>query len=109
VGSMDLKDVKVGVFCPGVPSNKRMKTTFFKVATLLIVLPGLSIFYIPTGAQAQANKTPVLTTNWVGYLVIGEQDSGDPIAGHRPFPKADQKIQMGLRSDGVVIWRRSRE
>jgi hypothetical protein len=86
-----------------------MKTTFFKVATVLIVVAGLSMFYIPSGAQAQGNKNSVLTTNWVGYLVIGEQDSGDPIAGHRPFPKADQNIQMGLRSDGVVIWRRSRE
>lgn len=56
--------------------------------------------------QAQPNKNPTLSTNWVGYVVFGEKESIDSIAGHQPFPKADENLQLGLRSDGVVVWRR---
>jgi hypothetical protein len=49
-----------------------------------------------------------MRTNWVGGLVIGKKEAGDPIAGRALFPQADSEIEIGLRSDGVVVWRKAR-
>jgi hypothetical protein len=39
--------------------------------------------------------------------VIGEQESIDQIS-RGPHPAAKEEIELGLRSDGVVVWRRTR-
>ena len=44
------------------------------------------------------------TTNWIGCLVAGQEDQLDPIA-RGPVPKTITQLQIGLRSDGVVVWR----
>ena len=60
------------------------------------------------GVQAQQNKNNpaalLLRTNWVGYLVFGKEDSMDAIA-HGAFPTTDHQVEIGLRSDGTVVWR----
>lgn len=55
--------------------------------------------------QSAKNATsPAVTTNWVGYLVAGRSDPHDPITAN-PFPTVVRQVEIGLRSDGVVIWR----
>jgi hypothetical protein len=56
-------------------------------------------------AQEKAAASPQ-TTNWVGGLVIGKRETGDRIAGRGLFPQTDPEIEIGLRSDGVVVWRK---
>jgi hypothetical protein len=62
------------------------------------------------GVQAQQNKNNsgglLLRTNWVGYLVFGREDSIDAIA-HGAFPTTDRQVEIGLRSDGTVVWRKT--
>ena len=52
----------------------------------------------PTSAQT-------VTTNWVGYLVIGS-DSIDMV-GYGPDTGVALSVQVGLRSDGIMIWRKT--
>jgi hypothetical protein len=58
--------------------------------------------------SAQENKRnpgdPALTTNWLGCVVVGKVDSIDAI-GQGLYPQCAQQFQLGLRSDGVVVWR----
>ena len=58
--------------------------------------------------NAQENKHnpggPAITTNWLGCVVVGKEDSIDAI-GQGPYPQCAQQFQLGLRSDGVVVWR----
>jgi hypothetical protein len=83
-----------------------MKTTSLKMLALMILLIGAFLACFRSDLQAQPNKNPTLSTNWIGYIVFGQKEAGDPIAGHRPFPTADDTLQLGLRSDGIVVWRR---
>jgi hypothetical protein len=56
-------------------------------------------------AQAQENKqSAAITTTWMGCVVVGKEDSHDAIA-LAPYPQCVQQFQLGLRSDGVVVWR----
>lgn len=48
--------------------------------------------------------SPPMTTNWMGYLVIGAEDNQDRIA-IGPHPTTVPQVQIGLRSDGIVVWR----
>ena len=52
--------------------------------------------------------TPPLATNWIGYVVFGAEDSMDRIAP-KPgvFPTTNPEVEIGLRSDGIVVWRRA--
>ena len=62
-----------------------------------------SIWFL--NAQAQENKhTAALTTNWIGLVVVGKEDAHDAIAPS-PYPQCVPQFQLGLRSDGVVVWR----
>lgn len=65
-----------------------------------------SIWIIGLRAQQAGGKSgsSAVTTNWVGYLVTGQTDTSDRIT---PYPSATvvREIELGLRSDGVVIWR----
>ena len=40
---------------------------------------------------------------WIGNVVSGVERA-DVIGG--PFPKADPSVEIGLRDDGVVVWRK---
>jgi hypothetical protein len=68
-----------------------------------------SIWFLSVRAQetqrGQAART--ITTNWLGCVVVGKPDSVDAI-GQGPFPQCAQQFQLGLRSDGVVVWRSSK-
>ena len=46
----------------------------------------------------------LITTNWVGYLVFGSEENIDRIAPGA-YPRTDRQIELGLRSDGLVVWR----
>lgn len=78
-----------------------------KVAGIMAaVLAGFAIWERPgVGAQGAAVAAP-MTTNWVGGLVIGKKETGDPIAGRGLFPQADAEVEIGLRSDGMMVWRK---
>ena len=47
-----------------------------------------------------------MATNWIGYVVFGTDDSLDPIT-RGAYPRADRQVEIGLRSDGTVVWRRT--
>ncbi len=86
-----------------------MKKNFLKIAGLAVALAALGSFCV-VGIKAQLNKsqssTPSTATNWIGYVVFGTEASSD----HMPlgtYPTADRRMEIGLRSDGVVVWRRT--
>jgi len=82
-----------------------MRAKLLKGAGLVAVVAAFGLVCI-TGSRAQptANQsTTSVTTNWVGCLVVGKKDPLDQMGGI--FPSPVQQVQIGLRSDGVVIWR----
>ena len=85
-----------------------MKTKFLKAAGLTAAFLILASAYI-VGVRAQQSTTKSgaapATTNWTGYLVVGKNDSADPIAVGGPHPTVTPHVEIGLRSDGVVVWR----
>ena len=83
-----------------------MKTGHLFVALLAVLVVSFAIASRNNTAQ-EKTLAPNLTTNWVGFLVVGELQLADPIAGRGPFPKGDKSIQIGLRSDGLVVWRKA--
>jgi hypothetical protein len=84
-----------------------MKASFYKAVglTLLFLVLG-SIWIIGVrGQQAgSSSRSSAVTTNWVGYLVTGQNDPSDRIT-RNPSATVVREIEIGLRSDGVVIWR----
>ena len=86
-----------------------MKANYLKASAVLVALVFGASVWIRPGVQAQEKAAAAqITTNWVGGLVVGKKEMGDPIAGNHLFPQADGEIEIGLRSDGVVIWRKAR-
>jgi hypothetical protein len=84
-----------------------MKIKLSKGVGLLSVLAVLGLVWIAvTKAQPAAggSNSSLMTTNWIGCLVVGKGDSMDAIA-RGLFPTALPQIQIGLRSDGVLVWR----
>jgi len=86
-----------------------MKSKSLKLAGVFLTLAVLGLLCL-VGVDAQQSKTgsnsALSTTNWVGYLVFGSESSIDQIA-RGAYPTADRQIEIGLRSDGVVVWRRA--
>ncbi len=90
-----------------------MKTNVTNMA-LAIVIVALGLVSLAS-LRAQPNTNPsrpfVLTTNWLGYLVAGQDWTKAqlvdrmPGAGPKVVPQAIPQFQIGLRSDGVVVWR----
>jgi hypothetical protein len=83
-----------------------MKFTSFRITGLATALAAFGlVFIVGIHAQQTASKAapPLMTTNWIGNLVIGAKDTGDRIA-RGPVPNVLPNVQIGLRSDGVVIW-----
>ncbi len=78
----------------------------------LLAVGSIGIIGLRAQQTADSSITSPATTNWVGYLVVGEYvgtgQSGpiDPMPGTTgPHPATVRHVQIGLRSDGVVIWR----
>jgi hypothetical protein len=84
-----------------------MKANFCNVVRLTLLFPILGSVWIIGGCAQQAggnSGSSAATTNWVGFLVAGQNDPSDRIA-RNPSATVDRDIEIGLRSDGVVIWR----
>lgn len=81
-----------------------MRSKFLRITAAGIALAALGIVCL-MGLHAQPSARPGgLSTNWVGKLVIGKVDTMDAIA-RGPYPATDRSVEIGLRSDGVVVWR----
>ena len=69
----------------------------------------LGFAYI-AGSHAESAPTESsgpLTTNWTGYLVIGtEENTLDHMPLQQAHPKTITQVEIGLRSDGIVVWRK---
>jgi hypothetical protein len=86
-----------------------MKTKIAKIVGSIIVVLVLAVGSIiiitvrgqPTGGSSAASN---VTTNWLGYLVAGQADEADRISPN-PSPTVVRHVEIGLRSDGVVVWR----
>ena len=70
----------------------------------LLALASICILSVRAQQSASNSSSSTVTTNWVGYLVAGRHDTFDRITPH-PSPTVDRQVEIGLRSDGVVIWR----
>ena len=88
-----------------------MKTKFLKAGGWTALAAAFVVFgsaYI-AGVRGQQSTTksgaPSAATNWIGNLVVGRNDSADPIAIGGPHPTVTRHVEIGLRSDGVVVWR----
>jgi hypothetical protein len=84
-----------------------MKTNLLKGVGLLSALMVLGLVWIAgTRAQPAAGgaKSSLVTTNWIGCLVVGKNDTVDSMA-RGLHPTTMNQVQIGLRSDGVVVWR----
>jgi hypothetical protein len=86
-----------------------MKQKLLKIGgpTAALVIFG-SVWLVRIQAQDDKNRSGMqqMRTNWIGYVVFGKEESLDPISG-RAYPAADPQMQIGLRSDGIVVWRRT--
>jgi len=87
-----------------------MKTNLLKGIGLLSALMVFGLVWI-AGTRAQPASgglnSSLATTNWIGCLVVGKPDPVDSMArGNQGlFPTSVNQFQIGLRSDGVVVWR----
>jgi hypothetical protein len=83
-----------------------MKTRSTRLAALAIAFVGFGSAAILT-IDAQQNTTKprplAVTTNWVGFLVVGKIETRDRISP-TPAPTTVPQVAIGLRSDGVVVW-----
>jgi hypothetical protein len=85
-----------------------MKGTFAKIALCVAATILISSSYI-AGLHAQSSTAPAktpATTNWIGCLVVGQNDATDSIAIGGPHPTVERQVEIGLRSDGILIWRK---
>lgn len=80
-----------------------MKANLLKIAALTLGLTTL-IYIFRIHAQPATVQSASVTTNWVGCLVVGKDDAIDRIA-RGPFPTSVGGVEIGLRSDGIVVWR----
>lgn len=82
-----------------------MRAKFLGITVFAV---GLAAFSYILGIRAQSIAgrpvTSLMTTNWVGRLVTGKDDAIDRIAPGN-HPTTVDPVEIGLRSDGVVVWR----
>src|SRR5258708_3361397 len=85
--------------------DMRMKAAKIVGSAMALLALGF-ICIVGVRAQQSANNSTssVVATNWVGYLVAGQTDTADRIT-QNPSPTIIRRVELGLRSDGVVIWR----
>ncbi len=89
------------------PVQGIMKSNWLKITGLAVVLAVLgSVCVMELLAQPGGNKPSAasVTTKWVGVMVVGKDDAIDRIAPG-PHPTVVHEVEIGLRSDGVVVWR----
>lgn len=80
-----------------------MKAKLLKIAALILGLATL-IYIVRIHAQTVTGQSASVTTNWVGCLVVGKDEPIDRLA-RGPFPTSLDRVEIGLRSDGIVVWR----
>ena len=84
-----------------------MKANLLKGVGLLSALAIIGLVWT-AGTRAQsaggAPNCSLITTNWIGCLVVGKGDPIDKMA-RGAYPTTMDQVQIGLRSDGVVVWR----
>ncbi len=78
--------------------------------TVLGTGAALALFYAGHlgRSNAQSDLPPdskKTNITWLGNAVYGV-DAPDVIGG--PFPRAEKGIEIGLRADGIVVWRKSK-
>jgi hypothetical protein len=80
---------------------------FSKLGALAILLAALGLGYFAgIYAQQVSNESSAPpTTNWTGYLVVGTDETIDHMPLQQAHPKTVAQVEIGLRSDGVVVWR----
>jgi hypothetical protein len=89
---------------------KGMKPKFSKVIVLSAVSL-VAVFAYVAVVRAQQSKSNAksaaasITTNWVGYLVAGRNDTVDSIAVGGPHPTVMGHLEIGVRSDGLLVCR----
>jgi hypothetical protein len=84
-----------------------MKSKFLKNAGLAVALLAFgSVCIIGIHAQQTTTKSDVslMATNWIGCMVVGKYETIDRIAPG-PYSTTLREVEIGLRSDGVVVWR----
>jgi hypothetical protein len=83
-----------------------MKPKLFVAVGIVVAVVIVCSTYIPgvRGQQSTTGSAPA-TTNWIGYLVVGQNDPTDAIAIGGPHPTVSRQVQIGLRSDGILVWR----
>jgi hypothetical protein len=84
-----------------------MRAKFPKIigsTILILALGSLCIMCVRAQQTASNSSSSAVTTNWVGYLVAGRSDLSDRITPD-PSPTVSHHVEIGLRSDGVVMWR----
>jgi hypothetical protein len=81
---------------------KGMKAKFFKAGGIAVL--AVCVYILGTRAQPITGGSNSVTTNWIGCLVVGKDDTMDRLA-RGPHPATDGSVEIGLRSDGVVVWR----
>jgi hypothetical protein len=86
-----------------------MKMKHIKAAGFICALAASGLLYVEAthGQQSTGSTAHPETTNWIGYLVVGQNETSDRIAIGGPHPAVERQVEIGLRSDGTVIWRRS--
>jgi hypothetical protein len=85
--------------------DMRGKSNKIVVSAMGVLLLGAIGIIGVRGQQSDRNShRPTISTNWVGYLVAGRLDTTDQITPN-PFPTVSRQVEIGLRSDGVVVWR----
>lgn len=87
-----------------------MKTKFERIWLPIVVLL-LVIFAYTAGLRAQQSPAApggsTVITNWLGYIVVGETDRIDPITVGGPYPTVLRNLEIGVRSDGLLVYRNS--
>jgi hypothetical protein len=82
-----------------------MKANTLKIAGLVVAVGAIgAVCFVGAHAQQTSSSLPLISTNWTGCLVVGKQDTMDNIA-RGPHPTIVREVEIGLRSDGVIVWR----
>lgn len=81
-----------------------MKVTLLRIAVAAGALAAFGLVCIVRIHAQPPSSAASMTTNWTGNLVVGMEDTADRIA-RGPHPTTVRQVEIGLRSNGVVVWR----
>jgi hypothetical protein len=77
---------------------------FIGPSVVILVLWVICISGLRAQQAPRNSRMSPATTNWVGFLVVGQHDMADQITT-TPSPTVNRQVEIGLRGDGVVVWR----